>query len=106
MQDHLCDKENLGKRFPSFFQSPSLVNMDGLGVTDKNLHLDENDHNDFKSNNSHHHLEFKSGHQTSANIMHKSISGRSGLFVMDDDLSCTNESSTDSFNKNSDSDLR
>jgi len=34
------DKESMGNRLPSFFQSPSLVNMGGLGVADQYLHCE------------------------------------------------------------------
>ena len=138
MQDQRSDKDKLGKGHPSFFQSPSLVNLGGLGVTDQHVHQEKvsfvNHHNNeqnehtniFRSNNSHQHIEFKSGwggmglhgnHQASANSLHKSISAGSGLFFIEDDVSSTDEAtgsndyvpdlpSTDSFKKNSASDLK
>ena len=65
----------LGHRLPSFFQSPSLVNMGGLAIADQYLHYESVT----QSPRSHSH--------SSLNAMHRS--GGSGFFV--DDESSTEE---------------
>lgn len=91
----LSDKERMSSRVPSFFTSASLVNMSGLGVTDR-ANVDEIDQQSVHSQNSGRTPipigdEAPSGWNgmglrgnfSSGNLI-RSTSGTSGLFPMDD----------------------
>lgn len=65
------DKESMGNRLPSFFQSPSLVNMGGLGVADQYLHCES--------------ISPRQASGASLNGLTRTQSDASGLFV--DDMS-------------------
>ena len=97
---NLSDKERMSNRVPSFFTSASLVNMSGLGITDRQISDRQNvDEADQQSVDSHNAARVRRdsiseetpigwngmglrGNFSSGNLNH-STSGASGLFLMD-----------------------